>query len=286
MLARIVAATDFSAGGGNAVRRAAMLASLHRVELELLHVVSGAALDSVRAWVRTPPDVAERLVEDARSLLGQAAAALGTPATARVAVGDVLEEIVGGCAPGSLLAVGARGLSPLRDALLGTTAERLAGRSRCPVLVVRRPAERPYASVLAALDLLPGSEKVLAAASGIAPGARMAAAHAFDVPFEGALQRAGVSAAEIDQHRAAAFARALGEISALGAKASGGPDRFLPMVERGDAARLIVDSARAVDADLLILGKRSRPAFGEWLLGSVTRHVLADVDCDVLLLGL
>ena len=39
-------------------------------------------------------------------------------------------------------------------------------------------------------------------------------------------------------------------------------------------------------ADLVVLGKHSRPAPGEWLLGSVARHVLADVDCDVLLLGL
>jgi nucleotide-binding universal stress UspA family protein len=40
-----------------------------------------------------------------------------------------------------LVAVGSRGLSPLASALLGSTAERLAGRSRRPVLVVRRRGE-------------------------------------------------------------------------------------------------------------------------------------------------
>lgn len=87
-----------------------------------------------------------------------------------------------------------------------------------------------------------------------------------------------MTAGEIDHQRAAVLAKARAELGALSAKATGDADRFLPMVERGDAARLIVDSARAVDADLLVLG--------EWLLGSVARHVLADVDCDVLQLGL
>lgn len=40
-----------------------------------------------------------------------------------------------------VLAVGSRGLSPLATVFLGSTAERLAGRSRRPILVVRRRGE-------------------------------------------------------------------------------------------------------------------------------------------------
>jgi len=58
----IVAATDFSADAGNAVLRAAMLAPQLGGRLELLHVVDRSALDALRLWVRTPADVAERLV--------------------------------------------------------------------------------------------------------------------------------------------------------------------------------------------------------------------------------
>jgi nucleotide-binding universal stress UspA family protein len=279
VVGRIVAATDFSSDAGNAVRRAAMLASTQSAELELLHVVSQSALDGVREWVRTPAGVAERLVDDARRVLEQSADSLGTPASARLAVGGVLHEILSSCASASMLVVGARGLSPVRDAILGTTAERLVGRCKQPLLIVRKPPRDPYRNVLVGIDLEPGSESALAAAARIAPGARIIVVHAYDVPFEGALQRAGVSAIEIDQHRAAAFHKALQAIRTLSANA-------LPIVERGDPARLIIDHEESLGADLVVIGKRSRSALGEWIVGGTARHVLAHAGCDVLVLAL
>jgi nucleotide-binding universal stress UspA family protein len=278
----IVAATDFSDDAGYAVRRAALLASQHSLALELLHVVDRAALDAVREWVRGPADLADRLVEDARSALARAATGLGTPASARVAVGDVRDEILANCERAALLVVGAHGLSPLRDAMLGTTAERLAGRCGAPILVVRKPAPQPYRKVVVAVDLLPGSENVVEAASRFAPGSRMAAVHAYEVPFEGALQRAGVSAADIDQHRAEAHRAAVGAIERMSAAAAGDAFALLPAVARGDAARLILDERVSLGADLVVIGKRRRSAVETLLLGSVTRHVIADADCDVL----
>ena len=53
----------------------------------------------------------------------------------------------------------------LRDAILGTTAERLVARCECPILVVRRAPQEEYRKLLAAVDLLPGSENVLAIAA-------------------------------------------------------------------------------------------------------------------------
>jgi nucleotide-binding universal stress UspA family protein len=285
-LVRIVAATDFSDDAGNAVRRAAMLALQQRVELELLHVVNRPWLDAVRSWIRTPANVADRLVEDARHNLEQFAGSLGTQASARVAVGDVLDEIISSCDRNRLLAVGARGLSPLRDAILGTTAERLVGRCDCSILVVRKPAEKPYRSVLVAVDLLPGSENALTVAAQIAPGARMAAVHAYHVPFEATLHRAGVAMKEIEQYRSAAFHTALQTIGTMSGTATGDPTRFLPIVDRGHAARLILEHEQALSADLLVIGKRQRSAVEALILGSTTRHVLADAGCDVLVVPL
>jgi nucleotide-binding universal stress UspA family protein len=93
------------------------------------------------------------------------------------------------------------------------------------------------------------------------------------------LQRAGVSAIEIDQHRAAAFHKALQAIRTLSANA-------LPIVERGDPARLIIDHEESLGADLVVIGKRSRSALGEWIVGGTARHVLAHAGCDVLVLAL
>src|ERR1051325_9157095 len=150
---RIVAATDFSDDAANAVRRAAMLARRHGTELELLHVISRSSLDAVREWVREPADCADRLVEDTRRILEEAAPSTGTPTSARLVLGEVLEEISSSCAPGRILVAGARGLNPLRDAIIGTTAERLVGRCECPILVVRKSPQEDYRRGLVGLDL-------------------------------------------------------------------------------------------------------------------------------------
>ena len=279
---RIVAATDFSAEAGHAVRRAARLAAQHGAQLEVLHVVDGASLDAVRAWVREPADVAERLVEDARRLLGQCAAELGGRVSPRLAVGNVLEQILSACAGADLLVIGAHGGNPLRDVILGTTAARLVGGCHPPVLVVRRPVVADYRSVIAAVDLLPGSDRALAAAARIAPGALLSAIHAYEVPFEAMLQRAGVAPDHLDRHRAQAFRQAFDAIRASSQAVGGNPELFLPVVERGEPARLVIERAHAIGADLIAIGKRRRPAVEMLVLGSVTRHVLADASADVL----
>jgi nucleotide-binding universal stress UspA family protein len=278
----IVAATDFSEDAGHAVRRAARLSVRHGAKLELLHVVDRDALDAVRAWTRSPVDLAERLVDAARRLLGECAASLGAAISPRVAVGDVREEILSSCGGAGLLAVGAHGVNPLRDAIVGTTAERLVGRCRTPVLVVRQRPQADYQNVLVAVDLLSGSDRALGLAAHLAPEARLSALHAYEVPFEGMLQYAGVEQADLDRHRAEAFRRAFEEIRRLSAAASGDAERFLPIVERGDAARLTLERAQSLDADLIVVGKRTRSAVEALILGSVTRHVLAGAKADVL----
>jgi len=284
---RIVAATDFSSDAEKAVQRASLLASQLGVRLELLHVVSESSLDAVREWVRSPPDVADRIVADARHVLEERAASIaertGLQVSAHVAVGAVSRKILSDCSRAGMLVVGAHGLNVLGEAILGSTAERVVGRYRGPLLVVRGPAQEDYRNVLVAVDLLAGSDHVLATAGRIAPGARLSVIHAYDVSFEGALHRAGVSQKEIDEHRAQAFQKALQAIAALAEKAVA-ERRVLPVVERGDPARLIVEHQRSLGADLVVVGKRRRPAAEALLLGSVTRRVLAAAGADVLVL--
>jgi CPA2 family monovalent cation:H+ antiporter-2 len=100
------------------------------------------------------------------------------------------------------------------------------------------------------------------------------------------LQYAGVEQADIDRHRAESFHRAFEEIRRLSAAASGNTEAFLPIVDRGDAARLCLEHAQTIGADLIVIGKRKRPALEALALGSVTRHVLANATADVLILPL
>ncbi|MFL6646380.1 MAG: universal stress protein [Sulfurifustaceae bacterium] len=221
-------------------------------------------------------DVAQTL----RAQSGDIARAAGVDVTARVAVGDVLSEILSGCNGADLLAVGAHGLNWARDMILGTTAERLLGKCRSPILVVRRPAARAYERVIVAVDFSSYSKNALKMAMAIAPQAAITTVHAFEVPFEGQLRRAGITEADIQSCRYEARLRAVDAIRALASEAADA--RITHVVEHGSAARLILTQEDALNAELIVIGKHGRTRTEEWLLGSVTRHILADSTCDVL----
>lgn len=281
---RIVAATDFSEGAAQAVARAALLASEHGAALELVHVVPGDALYELR-WIASPDELGRRLCGPAREALEALAAGVphGVGVTTHVEVGDVVDRITERAGADALLVAGARGEGALRDLLLGTTAERLASRAAGPVLLVKSPASHAYRHVLAALDLREGSARVLEAALRVAPGARATAAHAYEVPFEGMLHRAGIGAAQIDHHRGEALRQAIADIDAMARRVSSdGAVRVLPVVERAHPARLLLDRAESLGADLVVVGKRRRTALERLLLGSVARHVTSAAPCDVL----
>ena len=288
-LKRIVCGTDFSADASSALRRAMMLAAEHTATLEVLHVVPQEPLDALRQWVPDPAGFPDRLVRAAREELDGCAAGAAKEAgiriETRVVIGDVTRSIMERGASADLLVVGAHGTNPLKDMLIGTTAERLAGRCTTPILVVRTAPQRAYSRVLVAVDLLPGSEEVMAAALAFAGTAVLTALHAFDVPFDGMLQRAGVAQSQIDSHRARAHQEALEQIAGLSRKVAGDADRFLAFAERGHPAATIVNRQQSMGADLVVIRKRARSVVEAVLLGSVTRHVLTDATSDVLLLA-
>lgn len=280
-LDRIVCGTDFSADASSALARAVMLAGEHDAALEVLHVVSGESLEALRQWVPDPAGFPERLVRAVREELEGCAAGA---AKVEVSVGDVTQSILERAAAADLLVIGAHGTNPLKDLLLGTTAERIAGRCTTPVLVVRAAPAQPYRKVIVAVDLLPGSEQAMAAALELAGTATLTAGHVYDVPFEGMLARAGVAQTVIDQYRVRAHQEALEKIAALSRAVSGDPDRFLAFAERGHPAAAIVNRQQAMGADLVVIRKRARSLVESVVLGSVARHVLSDATSDVLLL--
>jgi nucleotide-binding universal stress UspA family protein len=280
---RFVAATDFSRDAGYACRRAALLAAEHGAQLELLHVVAKAPLDALRQAFRSKPAHVANLVEELRHTLARRAAVLaketGASIEADVEIGDVQDVIARECRRADLLVLGARGTNPLRDAILGTTAERLLGKCRGPVLVVKRPPEQAYANALVAMDFSAPAKSALRAALRLAPEAAFTAVHAYDVPFEGKLRLAGVDDETIDAYRSRVARKAAAAIRALGVKTG---IHLAHAVYRGPPALLILEKERTVRSDLIVLGKAKRSVAKELFLGSVSRHVLADCRGDVL----
>src|SRR6185503_8403201 len=279
---RFVAATDFSRDAGYACRRAALLAAEHGAQLELLHVVGKAPLDALRQAFRRKPAHVASLVEDLRQTLSRAGAALakktGASIEARVEIGAVQDTIAVECRRADLLVLGARGTNPLRDAILGTTAERLLGKCRVPVLVVKQPPEQAYDKALVAMDFSAPAKSALRVVLRLAPGAAFTAVHAYDVPFEGKLRLAGIDDDTIDAYRFQAARKAITAIRALGEKTG---IHLAHAVYRDHAPHLILEKERTLRCDLIVLGK-AKHSIAKLFLGSVSRHVLADCRSDVL----
>lgn len=195
----ILVGTDFSASAGNAVVRAIAIARANRAALHVLH----ASARLPRALVRTFLGGGEEPTERARldRILSQArAAGVGahahyverSPSSALRAKARELSA--------ALIVVGARGRT-LPDALMGSTAERISAFARVPVLLVRRPSNRPYRAVLIAVDVDSDVGGAVAAAALVAPQAHVAAVHAYEGPYETALLLHGANAASIQAYR-------------------------------------------------------------------------------------
>lgn len=257
MLQHILVAHDLSPEADLALERAAQLARRQGARLTLLHVAAG---DDAAA---------------AQGLLGARLAAIALPhAELRLRLGHPAEEIV----------MQARGLradllvlgSHHRDAaqgFAGTTLEQVLHASPAPLLLA--VDRQPWRRALAALDFSPCASRALRLAAGLldADAAlhavhihEVAAIHAGDDPADLAFQ-SELFDELIEREQAA--------LPAGGAALS----HELRQGERTGCLQALLAEQRP---QLLALGAHSRSLLAEALLGSLTREVLEQPPCDVL----
>jgi len=285
-LTKILAATDLSPPARHAAGRAARIARQLDASLTLLHVLPAGPLDELRQWLGAA--AGQRLEDDSlrelTALAGELRAAHGVSPQAVQRSGvvlDVLGHEAEACGA-DLLVLGARGASFLRRMVLGTTAERLLRRTQRPLLVVREAPHEPYRRALLAIDFSPWSAAVVAQARRVAPQARPVLLTAFQVPFEEKLRFAGVDASVVEHYRQQARAQATQQLHALADDAGLQPGDWDPCIVEGDASLRLIEQEQVRDCDLVVLGKHGRSAAEDLLLGSVTKHVLAEGRSDVL----
>lgn len=284
----ILAATDLSAPARHAAERAARLAREHQATLTLMHVIPGGALQELRGWLGTGNDAAARIeAESARalsSLAGELHDAHHVAVSPICRPGNILEEIdreAQACSA-DLVVLGARGEGFMRRLAMGTTSERLLRRAARPVLVVRQSPHERYRRVLVGVDLSPWSLYAVQAAMRVAPHARLMLLQSWQVPFEGKLSYAGVESATVDHYRRQAREDATHQLHAIAQAAGLKPGGWDPVILEGDASQRLLEQEQERDVDLVVMGKHGRSATEDLLLGSVTKHVLAEGSADVL----
>ncbi len=286
----LLVATDFSAPAERAAERAASLARALGCPLHLLHVTQHSLMDEMRAWLDNSGLWQERLAGQTTLALNEAAARLQAGADHPLAVqthaleGATVATVwaQAEALDAGLVVIGRRGSSPLHHLVIGTTAERLLRKAPRPLLVVQNEAQQPYQRVLLPLDFSPWSEQAIALTRRLVPQAHLVLLHSFAIPFEEKLRFAGVDDATLDHYRERARRDARDHLEALVDRHGLQPDEFTLCLTEGDAPLHILGTARERVCDLIVIGKHGRQAAEELLLGSVTKHVLAEAECDVL----
>lgn len=284
----ILAATDLSSPARHAAERAARLAREHKATLTLMHVIPAGPLQELRGWLGAGQDVATRVEEGTGRALSTLAGGLQDARDVAVRTvcrsGHVLEEVdrEALACNADLVVLGARGEGFLRRLAVGTTSERLLRRTTRPLLVVRQTPHERYRRVLVGVDLSPWSLHAVQTAMRLAPHARLILLQSWQVPFEGKLYYAGVDAAAIGEYRRQAREDATRQLHAIADAAGLKRGSWEPLVLEGDASQRLLEQEQERDADLVVLGKHGRSATEDLLLGSVTKHVLADGSADVL----
>jgi len=256
-------------------------------QLTLLHVLNVSK--SVQPMMATRGDMeeftareqsmrkdGERLLEQVQSLLPMHAG----PSTKHLRIGSPAEVIVSmaGEQKADLIVMGARGLSPIKEWLLGSVSHRILTLAPCATLIVQGPVkamkqillplEGPSDAEAAIrfLQLKPFHDAVEVTLLTVLPSTE---------PPLPAGSAAAAAAAEIQEKQAANIESVAERLRALGYQAQG-------VAVAGAPAAMILQEATTRRSDLILMGTRGRQGITRLMLGSVSHEVLHKMPCPVL----
>lgn len=295
VIKQILATTDLSAPARHALDRSVQIAAQHQAQCHVVHAIELDTLNSLREWMSDEEiaDLKRKLEQDASASVNEQLAlsrkhqqpSAEVKTDTHVICGPRLAVInhLADTLDIDLLVIGARGQGFLKHRLLGSTASRIIRKSvNHPVLVVKHPPHGAYQKVLIPMDFSVASVRAIQMAMQLAPGAEITLLHAFQVPFEGQIAYAGLDEDVVKQYRISARDKALMNIRDSADAAGLDVGEYTPLIVHGDPSQSVLDQEQQFDIDLIVMGKHGKGFTEELLLGSVTKHVLEESQCDVL----
>ena len=258
-------------------------------QLTLLH-----ALDVPRpAYPMMLPKVAEDLYktveqnmrEDGERLLDRVQSLLplhAGPTTKHLRIGSPAEVIVSMAEEqkADLIVMGARGLGPIKERLLGSVSHRILTLAPCATLIVNGPVKAmkqillplqgPFDAEAAIrfLQLKPFHETVELTLMTVLPWT--------EPPWpSGAAEAAAAAATEMLEKQTEYIEGVAERLRAIGYQAHG-------VALLGTPSTMILQEAATLRSDLILMGTRGRQGITRFVLGSVSHAVLHKMPCPVL----
>ncbi len=145
MFEKILVPLDGSKHSGYALEKAIQIAKKFDGKITLLHAYSTQIVSLPKEYAlveKTTPEIVEVGAEAGASILADAEAKAeteGVPVETQLRMGQPVDTIIEASRNGKfdLIVIGARGLSPIKEILLGSVSHGVTTHAPCPVLVVK-----------------------------------------------------------------------------------------------------------------------------------------------------
>lgn len=295
----ILVATDFSKNSDYAIARAIEIAKIAKADITLLHVVEKKYVDTFidktlnkvlpeYLWLTTEEYKKEQLQEQIRVLaqdklnIKHAILPKGRPAIKILHYAKKYKI--------DLLIIGAHGKYSIRDTFVGTTAEYLVQRTKCPVLIVKNRPDKTYQKILLPVDFSDASKIAVSYALYLFENCNIRLIHVGDHEYEDMLEQAEKEG-QIKKGKLVKLRKAI--ILYLDTKLKAFISKFRKtsvllkqpcIITLGYPAPIILNEATRLHRDLIIMGTQGHAKLHYLFIGSVASRVLTETDKDILLI--
>lgn len=280
----VLAAVDRFPQDEAVLHRALEIAWIHDAAMTIVHVIDFPRNLGFPAELDTLQGQAEFAARDRiKEALKRHGARIGD-IEIKVVSGSPALRLIEFCkalAPG-LVVMRAHQRSRISEKILGSTTDRVIAAGISPVLVVKQPAARPYGRVMVTTDGTDDARTSLHFAETLLPDAALHLVQVVQIvqPLKEAMLRSGTDQTGFRAYRNALARVARNHLTAVASFATG-PVKI--HVLRGDPAKSLVRASRMAKIDVITAGPGRKSLIECAFIGSVTRRLLRDADCDVLI---
>ena len=196
-------------------------------------------------------------------------------AVTSVALGGAAGTLLDAAHDARLVVLGSRGRGGFTGLLLGSTGDQVAGRSRCPAIIVRQEPPADGTRVVLGVDGSPTGERAMQFAFEIASrrGWSVVAVHAWEVPSYDLVSIPGAPV-PVALHELGDDEMRLSSQALAGARADFPDVEVAERVVRGAAAPAILEAAGEPGTALIVVGSAGHGQLAGVVLGSTSRAVL------------
>lgn len=290
---KILVATDFSSTSEFALLRAVELAKINDAEITLLHMIEKKNIDKLldKYLAKLLPGSLWLTTEEYYlNLLDEKIDSLGKKNIKRIILpqGKVPKKILSYANKFKfdLLVIGAHGDYSIRDTFVGTTAEYISDKTKCPVLIIKNKPGKFYNNILVPIDFSRASKDALNLAMRLFPDKKIEMLHIGDYEYENLLKKEeieeNISTNKLTKLKKAILLYLEDKMSKFKKSIKKQKQKLSYTIDLGYPAQLILKEAEKKNKDLIIMGTRGHGKIHYLFKGKVAHAVLRETKKDIL----